>query len=415
MRCVLAQNHRVESRMSTLSQKRDAERQRLAALIPSEDDPHSAERGVLLSDEIIFYAENHDLITPFNRSNLKPAGYELTVGDEYFLSGEFHRITERDNPKITIPPFEVAVLKTGETLCIPRYLIARWNIRVRHAYSGLLWVGGPQVDPGWVGHLFCPIYNLSDRPVVLQVGEPIAVMDFVKTTFFDNRKPEAELKRYPSPPKKLIIDDYGIDELRSALFTRAGERLAEFDDRIGTLETRFITFTQISFAIFALAIAVSVASRTTDSLPLSASLWGALTLGIAIAALLIAIFSYVHWRIGRLVPERYGLIMANRARDAQRFLRRRWLWSLTISMLLAISGGVAVYKTSEPFFRDVRQQRVIIRSDLDTLIEPTNVNVSGLSARVQRLEDQRPITVDEFNKLKIELQREIEALRRPPG
>lgn len=145
--------------MSTLSQKRDAERQRLAALIPSENDPHSAERGVLLSDEIIFYAENHNLIAPFDCLNLKPAGYELTVGDEYFLSGEFHKITEKDSPKITIPPFEVAVLKTGETLCIPRYLIARWNIRVRHAYSGLLWVGGPQVDPGWVGHLFCPIYN----------------------------------------------------------------------------------------------------------------------------------------------------------------------------------------------------------------------------------------------------------------
>lgn len=240
-------------------------------------------------------------------------------------------------------------------------------------------------------------------------------MDFVKTTSFDERKPEAELKRYPSPPKKLIIEDYGIDELRSALFTRAGERLAEFDESIRTLETRFITFTQISFAIFALAIAVSVASRSTDSLPLSASLWGALTLGIAIAALLIAIFSYVQWRIGRLVPERYGIIMASRARDAQRFLRRRWLWSLTISMLLAISGGVAVYKISEPFFRDVRQQRVITRSDLDMLIGPTNSDVRGLSSRIQRLENQKVIAVDEFNRLKMELQKEIEALRRPPG
>jgi hypothetical protein len=84
-------------------------------------------------------------------------------------------------------------------------------------------------------------------------------------------------------------------------------------------------------------------------------------------------------------------------------------------MLLAISGGVAVYKISEPFFRDVRQQRVITRSDLDMLIGPTNSDVRGLSSRIQRLENQKVIAVDEFNRLKMELQKEIEALRRPPG
>jgi len=75
-----------KSTMSTLSLKRAAELQRLQELIPSEDDPHHTHAGgVLLSDEIIFYADNHNLIQPFYRENLKPAGYELTVGDEYFF------------------------------------------------------------------------------------------------------------------------------------------------------------------------------------------------------------------------------------------------------------------------------------------------------------------------------------------
>jgi deoxycytidine triphosphate deaminase len=177
--------------MSTLSKKRRDETQKIHSLPPSEEDPHRDITGVLLSDEIIFYAEEHRLITPFDRDNLKPAAYELTVGDEYFLSGEFHSLDPNDTElgKVTIPPFEVAVLKTAEVLCLPRYIIARWNIRVKHAYSGLLWVGGPQVDPGYVGHLFCPIYNLSDKPVTLHLGEPLAVMDFVKTTPFDPEKP----------------------------------------------------------------------------------------------------------------------------------------------------------------------------------------------------------------------------------
>ena len=264
--------------MPSLSEKRRAEANRLRAYCPLNVDPHPTVHGVLLSDEIIFYAENHHLINPFNPDNLHPAGYELTVGDEYFLSGEFHSLASRtpEGAKLTIPPFEVAVLKTAELVCLHRFLIARWNIRVKHAYSGLLWVGGPQVDPGYVGHLFCPIYNLSDKPVTLRLAEPLALIDFVKTTPFDDTKPVSELIRYIWPPKRVIIEDYGIDELRSALFTRAGEKLAEFETTIRNLETRFLTFTQISFGIFALVIAlVSLISRTgSESISLSTSVWG---------------------------------------------------------------------------------------------------------------------------------------------
>src|SRR5713101_8213247 len=75
--------------MPSLSKKREAELAKLKRLIPPEDDPHRELHGVLLSDEIAFYADNHELISPFDRENLKPAAYELTIGDEYFLSGEF--------------------------------------------------------------------------------------------------------------------------------------------------------------------------------------------------------------------------------------------------------------------------------------------------------------------------------------
>jgi deoxycytidine triphosphate deaminase len=136
-------------RMVSLAKKIATETLILTEIPPLEVDPHPGISGVLLSDEITYYAQNRHLIVPFDLGKLKPAGYELTVGNEYFLSGEFHELEE----KITIPPFEVAVLKTGEIIRLPRFMIARWNIRVKHAYSGLLWVGGPQVDPGYVGFL----------------------------------------------------------------------------------------------------------------------------------------------------------------------------------------------------------------------------------------------------------------------
>ena len=138
-----------------------------------------------------------------------------------------------------VKPFEVVVLQTAETICMPRYLIGRWNIKVTLAYKGLLWVGGPQVDPGWVGHLFCPIYNLSDHEVTIRCGDEIAVIDFVKTTPFDKASVgESEHDRYPWPPKRVILEDYGIDDLKSALYHHVKERVDQMDEGVRAVEAR---------------------------------------------------------------------------------------------------------------------------------------------------------------------------------
>lgn len=396
--------------MASLAKKREAELAKLMQLTPSDTDPHSNVYGVLLSDEIAFYANNHHLITPFDRDNLKPAGYELTVGDEYFLSGEFLALNAASNVKnkITLPPFEVAVLKTAEILCLPRYLIARWNIRVKHAYSGLLWVGGPQVDPGYVGHLFCPIYNLSDKPVILYLGDPIAVIDFVKTTPYDKDTKSSDVVRYSFPPKRLILEDYGIDELRSALFTRAGTKLVEFEEQIKALETRFITFTQLSFAIFAIVIAlVATLSRVgVENVSLGVALSGAGTLAISVMALLIAMFSYVHKGMGRLIYEQYGKLMGNGAQEVGRFLRRAWLLGISTSILIAALAGGGFYLLVNPYFRDVRQIQVLTKPDLDSV----STKLRELSTRVGRIESHQPANAAELEKLKVTLEHEIQTL-----
>lgn len=83
-----------------------------------------------------------------------------------------------------IPSYQVAIVQIRETLNLPKFLIGRWNIRVKRAYEGLLWVGGAQVDPGFRGHLCCPIYNLSNKEVRLEFGDTLAMIDFVVTTPF---------------------------------------------------------------------------------------------------------------------------------------------------------------------------------------------------------------------------------------
>jgi len=55
-------------------------------------------------------------------------------------------------------------------------------------YKGLVWVGSLQVDPGYRGYLFCPLYNLSDKEQELTYKEPLLTIDFVRTTLLDESK-----------------------------------------------------------------------------------------------------------------------------------------------------------------------------------------------------------------------------------
>lgn len=334
--------------MANIATKRAEQITRLEKKPPLEDDPKPGQQGILLSDEITYFATHHQLIEPFDARNLKPAGYELTVGDEYFMSGEFLELADC----LTILPFEVAVIKTGEILRLPRFMIARWNIRVTHAYAGLLWVGGPQVDPGYAGHLFCPIYNLSDKPVTLNRGETLALMDFQRTTPFEKSKTEAELKRYPFPPRRLVLQDYDIRDFQSALFTRAGRKIEEFAESIRSLETRFITFTQLSFAMFAIFLTLLTIYTKVglNLIETSASFVGSVLVALSVMTFLMVGFTHIQYWLNRLIADRYGAMMSKRAIEARRFLRFYWLWGFGVMLVVSVVIGAGVYKLVNPYF-----------------------------------------------------------------
>ncbi len=242
--------------------------------------------GVLLSDEIEHYVGSFKMIDPFTTRNLKSAGYELTVGDEFVLGGKKEEL--KKDGEIRIPPFNVVVIKTGETINLPRFLIARWNVRVRWAYEGLVWVGGPQVDPGWIGHLFCPLYNLSDKVVVLRYGDPIALMDFVTTTPFNAGKSV----EYPRPPKRVLLEEYRAAELRSALYStlyiEAKRHIEEIEretgNKIDRLEKSMEFFVGTVLVIITVLFAV-LGVFTTYGKDVLLPVWPNISVGFSIVAL----------------------------------------------------------------------------------------------------------------------------------
>ena len=247
--------------------------------------------GVLLSDEIEYLAVKHKMIVPFNPDNLKPAGYELSLGPRFAKSGELGELyPEPGNDKLTIPPFEIVIISTQETINLPRFIIARWNLRVKWVYEGLLWTGALQVDPGWVGPLFCPIYNLSSKPVAVQVGKPIVLMDFVKTTPFK----KGQSKEYNRPPKRKGLEDYNW-RLESALFTEAGQRITQVEKRVEETE-RKVTRTEsiVGIVVTCLAVlfaAISIFITSSKSASVTLPIWVYVSVIFSLVAIAISLFA----------------------------------------------------------------------------------------------------------------------------
>lgn len=241
--------------------------------------------GVLLSNEIEYYAEKYNMIKPFHRDNLNPAGYELTVGEDYAKDGKLRKLYDKQGKnELKIEPFEVVIIRTYEKINLPRFILARWNLRVAWVYEGLLWNGALQVDPGWVGHLNFPLYNLSNEEVTLKLGDPIVLMDFVKTTPFISEKSV----QYNRPPKRKNLKDYNW-KLRSALFTEAAKRIKEVEKRVSRFETIIgILFACIAILFAALSILVTSAKKVNVSFPY----WLYFSVWLSILAIIVSISSW---------------------------------------------------------------------------------------------------------------------------
>jgi deoxycytidine triphosphate deaminase len=155
---------------------------------PDWDDP--SRKGMLLSDQIRRFCENKLLISEgYSEARLRPAAYTLTVGPKYRNEEGNPGVLGEQNPSFEIPPNSIVFVSIAESLDLPYYIAARFNLRVDWVYKGVLLGTGPQVEPGFRGKLSCPLYNLTSRPQTIMLGQEFATIDFERTTNFVKEDP----------------------------------------------------------------------------------------------------------------------------------------------------------------------------------------------------------------------------------
>lgn len=150
-----------------------------------EHDPFPEVGDTLLNSvDIVKYCMTTGMITPFRIEEVKGVTYTCHFSGKYFYwdgkADSLEKKTEADSPELLLRPNSITYLEIEELFRVPEYLIIRYNLQVNHVYKGLLLGTGPIVDPGFVGHLYIPLHNLTSNEYLVKQGAPLITLEFTK-------------------------------------------------------------------------------------------------------------------------------------------------------------------------------------------------------------------------------------------
>jgi deoxycytidine triphosphate deaminase len=130
-------------------------------------------------------AQYPPLIDPFVSSNVRLSSYDLTIGDEYYISadGKSSAIVTQHllpNQSFTIPPHGICFILSEEDIHLPKDITAKISLRMSLVYRGLVLTSQPPFDPGYSGKAVVMVHNLSSEAHHLKRGSRIATIEFLK-------------------------------------------------------------------------------------------------------------------------------------------------------------------------------------------------------------------------------------------
>lgn len=152
----------------------------------------------------------HIGLFPFESKNVEGGSIYLTAS-RYAWSREMHTPIVQ-NDIIRIEKGDTAIILTAESISLDETVSGVCLARVSHPVKGLLSSSTP-IKPGWTGRLLISLYNSSNLPIEISVGEPIAVIMLSKL-----KKPASSNDNKGGGGRMDLLASLGIqisDEFRS--------------------------------------------------------------------------------------------------------------------------------------------------------------------------------------------------------
>lgn len=124
------------------------------------------------------------LVSPYDAARIKHAAYELSLGNEAYVTSSptKKKATLWPGDHIEIPPGQFALLHTAEVIQVPDSALAFISIKAKIKLKGLVNVSGFHVDPGFTGQLVFSVYNAGCRSVLVGCGDPVFLIWFSDLT-----------------------------------------------------------------------------------------------------------------------------------------------------------------------------------------------------------------------------------------
>lgn len=118
-----------------------------------------------------------ELIEPYEECHIKNCAYELTVGDQSYVTSSDDdqtkvRIKLDRGVVVNILPGQLALLVAREYVKMPPSAIGLLSMKSKFKMRGLVNVSGFHVDPGYEGRLVFAVFNAGSIPIVFKQNEP---------------------------------------------------------------------------------------------------------------------------------------------------------------------------------------------------------------------------------------------------
>lgn len=135
-------------------------------------------------------------VDPFNDNYIQPNSLDVTLSDKFALHRDYCEefpidpyvedhgigVTRSRSPTTTIATNDFILGSTQETISLPDNIVACIEGKSSLARLGLqIHQTGGWIDAGFSGQVTLELYNVSNRPIVLTAGMPIAQIVFFET------------------------------------------------------------------------------------------------------------------------------------------------------------------------------------------------------------------------------------------